>query len=74
MKLILGALALAFAVPAAAQQGAHQPPAKQDCCEKMKAEGKECCCKDMAKKDQGKQGEAKPAPADGHAGHDGHMH
>ena len=61
MKMIIGALALSLAVPAVAQtapavdpHAGHQMPAQQgdkkDCCEKMKAEGKECCCKDMAGK------------------------
>jgi hypothetical protein len=38
------------------------------CCEKMKAEGKECCCKDMAKMDHGNHD--MKAGADPHAGHD----
>jgi len=44
MKILFGAIALIIAVPAAAQTA---PAPKADCCEKMKAEGKECCCKDM---------------------------
>lgn len=69
-KMMFGAIALAIAVPAMAQT----PPApehKMECCEKMKAEGKECCCKDMAKKGDEKQQEQKPK-ADGGAAHDGH--
>lgn len=46
MKILFGAIALIIAVPAAAQT-APAPAPKADCCEKMKAEGKECCCKDM---------------------------
>ena len=46
MKTLFGAIALIIAVPAAAQT-APAPAPKADCCEKMKAEGKECCCKDM---------------------------
>jgi hypothetical protein len=45
MKTVFGALALLIAVPAAAQTAPAAAP-KADCCEKMKAEGKECCCKD----------------------------
>ena len=74
MKTLIGAMALTLAVPALAQT-APTPEAKQDCCDKMKAEGKECCCKDMAKKDHdvkqhGKQGGAEH----GHDGHEGHTH
>jgi len=46
MKILFGAIALIIAVPAAAQT-APAPAPKADCCEKMKAEGKECCCNDM---------------------------
>ena len=57
MKMMMTALALAIAFPAVAHaQAAPAPEAKQDCCEKMKAEGKECCCKDMAKKDHAEHG------------------
>ena len=57
MNKILTAVALAIALPAVAHAQAAPPPtAEKDCCEKMKAEGKECCCKDMDKND--------------HAGHD----
>ena len=48
-KMIFGAIALAIAVPAAAQT-APEAEHKMKCCEKMKAEGKECCCKEMAGK------------------------
>ena len=59
MNKILTAIALSIALPAAAfAQAAPTPAAEKDCCEKMKAEGKECCCKDMAGKE--------------HAGHDTH--
>jgi hypothetical protein len=69
MNKILTAIALSIALPAAAYaQGAPTPAAEKDCCEKMKAEGKECCCKDMAKKGHGEHG-AKDG-ADAHAGHD----
>ena len=49
MKLI-GAIALTLALPAIAHAQTAPAPEKQDCCEKMKAEGKECCCKDMDKR------------------------
>ena len=69
MKKILTAIALSIALPALAHaQTAPVPAPKADCCEKMKADGKECCCKDMAKMDHGKQG--MKAGADAHAGHD----
>jgi hypothetical protein len=43
---------LTIALPAVAHaQAAPAPAPKADCCEKMKAEGKECCCKDMDHKD-----------------------
>ncbi len=61
MNKLLTAIALTIALPAVAHaQAAPASAAKMDCCEKMKAEGKECCCKDMA------------ASAKGHAGHTGH--
>ena len=44
-------IALSLALPGIAYAQAAPAPEKQDCCEKMKAEGKECCCKDMDKKD-----------------------
>lgn len=57
MNKILTAIALSIAIPAMAHaQAAPTPEAKMECCEKMKAEGKECCCKDMAKKDHGEHG------------------
>ena len=48
MKNLLFALAVSVVIPAVAQAAAPAP--KADCCEKMKAEGKKCCCDDMAKK------------------------
>lgn len=48
-KFILGA-ALAAMLPMAAHAQSAPVP-KQGCCEKMKAEGKKCCCDDMANKD-----------------------
>jgi hypothetical protein len=69
-KMMFGAIALAFAVPVAAQ-AAPEPEHKMECCEKMKAEGKECCCKDMAGKDHGEHGKHAPK-TDGARGHDGH--
>jgi hypothetical protein len=69
-KTILGVIALTMAVPAVAQTApAPAPEAKQDCCEKMKAEGKPCCCKD--KMDHMKHGAEAPAPAD-HKDHAAH--
>ena len=60
MKKLLTAIALTIALPAAAYAADPAPQPKQDCCEKMKAEGKECCCKDMGKDHAG------------HGGHDSH--
>ena len=73
MKILIGAMALAIAVPAAAQTA--PPEHKMECCEKMKAEGKECCCKDMAKKDHDMKQDHQPT-ADGadHKDHGEHAH
>lgn len=69
MNKLLTAMALTIALPAVAlAQATPAPTAKMACCDKMKADGKECCCKDMAKMDHGKQ-DIK-AGADPHAGHD----
>ena len=70
MKKMLTAIALSIALPAVAHaQMAATPAAKMGCCEKMKAEGKECGSKDMAKMmDHGMQG--MKTGADPHAGHD----
>ena len=69
MKKILTAITLSIAIPAVAHaQAAPAPAPKMECCEKMKAEGKECCCKDMAKMDHGKHD--MKTGADPHAGHD----
>ena len=68
MKKMLTAIALTIAFPAVAHAQAAPPAPKMACCEKMKAEGKECCCKDMAKMGHGKHD--MKAGADAHAGHD----
>lgn len=67
MNRILTAIALSIALPTVAHaQVVPAPEAKQDCCEKMKAEGKECCCEHMAKghaehgKDHAPAGEHQP--------------
>jgi hypothetical protein len=52
MNKLLTAIALSVALPTVAHAQAAPVPVpekKMDCCEKMKAEGKECCCKDMDK-------------------------
>lgn len=68
MKKILTAIALAIVLPAVAHaQAAPAPAPKADCCEKMKAAGKDCC-KDMAKMDHSKH-DMKDG-ANPHAGHD----
>ena len=68
MKSLLIATALAVALPAVAHaQTAPAPAPKMECCEKMKADGKDCCCKDMAKKDH--SGHGGKAGSDPHAGH-----
>jgi hypothetical protein len=70
-KLIFGAIALAIAVPAAAQTAPAEH--KMDCCEKMKSEHKECCCKDMDHKDHAKgdakHGDKHDAKPDEHKNH-----
>ena len=65
MNRILTAIALSIALPAVAHAQSTPEP-KQDCCDKMKAEGKECCCKDMAGNDHAKHDEAKPADHEAH--------
>jgi hypothetical protein len=71
-NIVFGAIALAIAVPAAAQTAPAEPKT-MECCEKMKAEGKACCCKDMAGKDHGELGKQDHQPkADDGAAHDGH--
>ena len=76
MTKLLTAIALSIAIPAVAHAQATPAPApKADCCEKMKAEGKECeCCKDMdhskmdhSKMDHAQHGDDKTA--DAHADH-----
>jgi hypothetical protein len=68
MNKLLTAIVLSIALPAVAHaQAASAPAAKMECCEKMKAEGKECCCKDMAKMDHSKHD--MKGGADPHAGH-----
>ena len=49
MKTMLTAVALSIALPSIAHAATPTPPAKEDCCAKMKAEGKKCCCDDMDK-------------------------
>ena len=71
MKKILTAVALSIAIPAVAH-AEPAPAAKEDCCEKMKAEGKECCCKGMAGKDHAKHDmkhKDAQAPQGAHEGH-----
>lgn len=69
-KMLFGALALAVAVPAYAQT-APEPEHKMECCEKMKAQGKECCCKDMAGNHHADHDKKQPK-ADHGPSHDGH--
>lgn len=64
-KLMIGAMALALAVPAMAQTPPEEP--KKECCDKHEGDCAECdCCEDMADKDHAKHGE------DGHKGHEKH--
>ena len=56
MMKLLTAIALSIALPAVAHAAEPAPEAKQDCCEKMKHDGKECCCKDMDHKDHAGHG------------------
>ena len=53
MMKMMTAIALSMALPAVAHAQAAPAPApkEKDCCEKMKAEGKKCCCDDMDHKD-----------------------
>ena len=65
MLKYLTAIALTIALPAVAYAADPAPQPKQDCCEKMKHEGKECCCKEHAKDHAGHED---------HAEHGGHRH
>ncbi|HET9352559.1 MAG TPA: hypothetical protein VFO32_01025 [Sphingomicrobium sp.] len=69
-KMLFGAIALAVAAPAFAQ-AAPEPEHKMECCEKMKAEGKECCCKEMAGKGHSEHDKQRPK-GDHSAAHEGH--
>ena len=70
MTKILTAIALSIALPAIAHaQAAPAPAPEKDRCEKMKAEGEECCCKKMAGKEHAghdMHGDAKAPQADQH--------
>lgn len=67
MNKILTAIALSIVLPAVAHaQAAPAPANKMECCEKMKAAGKDC--KDMAKMDHSKHD--MKAVVDAPAGHD----
>ena len=71
MKKIVTAVALAIALPSVAHaQETAEPATSMPCCEKMKAEGKECCCKDMAGKEHAghdmKQHDGQPSAHDAH--------
>ncbi len=58
MTKFVTAIALAIALPAAAHAQTAPPAVKMDCCEKMKAAGKDCC-KDMAGMDHSKMDHSK---------------
>ena len=65
MKNILTTIALTIAIPAVAQaQAAPAPAAKMDCCEKLRAAGKDCMAgMDHSKMDHSKMGQgAQTAP------------
>jgi hypothetical protein len=49
MKLLIAAIAISLSGTAYAAAPSPAPAPKDDCCEKMKAEGKKCCCDDMGK-------------------------
>ena len=74
MKTLIGAIALVLAAPALAQAAPAEH--KMECCEKMEAEGKECCCcKDMANKDHDMKHDLQPkADGEDHKGHGEHAH
>lgn len=88
MKMIIGALALALAVPAAAQTapaGAHDDHAQHQGMDHSKHEAGKHDCKDCCEKMKGKdgkmecmdkKGDAKPAATSSgnHEGHSGHAH
>jgi hypothetical protein len=68
--MLVTAIALAIALPAVAHaQDAPEPAKPMACCEKMKAEGKDCeCCKDMKKMDHSAGGDAGEADHSDHSG------
>ena len=68
MMKLMTAIALTITLPAVAHAADPAPQPKQDCCEKMKAEGKKCCCDDMADKDHAGHGEH-GSHSSGHEGH-----
>jgi hypothetical protein len=71
MMKLLTAIALATALPAAAHAADPAPQPKQDCCEKMKHDGKECCCcKDMDHKGHAEHGGHDSSPSE----HEAHQH
>lgn len=52
MKMISLAIAFTIGLPSVAHAQLAPPapvPAAKDCCERMKAEGKKCCCDEMDK-------------------------
>ena len=70
MNKILTAIALSIALPAVAHAQANPAPAaEKDCCEKMKTEGKECCCKDMDHKGHDMKQHDHTPEADQHQNH-----
>lgn len=65
MSKYLTAIAFVLSLPAIAHaQAAPAPAEKPGCCEKMKAEGKKCCC-DKSAADSSKQ-DAKGADKHAH--------
>jgi hypothetical protein len=69
MMKLMTAIALTIALPAVAHAADPAPQPKQDCCEKMKAESKKCCCDEMADKGHAGHGEH----GSHSAGHEGHQ-
>jgi hypothetical protein len=70
MKSLFMAAVLTLGLPSIAH--AAEPAAgKMECCEKMKREGKECCCEEKAGQERTGQGQTGP---DGHESHDQHRH
>ncbi|NTZ43347.1 hypothetical protein G7A66_09670 [Altererythrobacter sp. SALINAS58] len=58
MKKFLIVAAIGVALPSVAHAQAAPTPPAMECCEKMKAEDKKCCCAEMSEKDHAEHQES----------------